>query len=658
MKCDAIKDMVGRLYLHGPGGSGKTFMLNRIIIPVYEEYLPGTTRGLAAQNSAARLIGGATFHYMAGLGRGDLLRLDKPDKKRLASMQQKWRRVLENTNVKEFLENVFGNILRQICAGDHLQLNPVLEQSLISAFGISVPGAPTYERMEADKRQNFINVDQHGYAVLRSFLGDVVLFRGSHRFKQGDPLAELLETMRVVGGRPLSEKLKAMEKQIYNPTAGHPDPRLDSNFKMVDESGKQVGLDGFFARSVFSAVNWDQVARLQQLVAFESARAANRLLYYVQAVDLVHQSEFSRDQSILRDILRVTSMASKTGNLMSFLPLHEGLKVKVTKKLLPPEIVQECPAEIVAIQFHPEERFGVPRGPAGGVVPGPKHRCWESGYVLLNHLPVSITEVASQSEATVLEALKHLPKYPRGEQLPAPCGRSEQGVFLYEKGAWEAAVGRAASRDHGPVVKKRRKYDPTLWNELREELCRRRTPRATVFNGVPTVSWNDRRSVAQGLRKVVGRHVRSWEPQVFLDFVVTCIHADTSGARLEQWSAVSVVKSTCFGFLLDAHKVWNVEVIGQTSLVRFDDDGTAVRNKRVGGGVAALQRLQQSFSAMFEEMGNKHWATDMDVMALGWELQLGFLLAGNEVMEKSDGSGAWLGRELNCCYYNGCALKL
>ena len=33
-------------------------------------------------------------------------------------------------------------------------------------------------------------------------------------------------------------------------------------------------------------------------------------------------------------------MASKTGNLISFLSLHIGLKVKITKKLLPPAIVQ------------------------------------------------------------------------------------------------------------------------------------------------------------------------------------------------------------------------------------------------------------------------------------------------------------------------------
>ena len=58
--------MVSRIFVHGPGGSGKTFMLNEVILPVYEEYLPGMSKGVAAQNSAARLIGGSTFHHMAG----------------------------------------------------------------------------------------------------------------------------------------------------------------------------------------------------------------------------------------------------------------------------------------------------------------------------------------------------------------------------------------------------------------------------------------------------------------------------------------------------------------------------------------------------------------------------------------------------------------
>ena len=55
-----------RAFFHGAGGSGKTFCMNRIVLPIYQHFLPGAARTCASQNSAARLISGSTFHSMAG----------------------------------------------------------------------------------------------------------------------------------------------------------------------------------------------------------------------------------------------------------------------------------------------------------------------------------------------------------------------------------------------------------------------------------------------------------------------------------------------------------------------------------------------------------------------------------------------------------------
>ena len=55
-----------RAFFHGAGGSGKTFCMNRVVLPVYKHFLPGAVRTCASQNSAARLISGSTFHSMAG----------------------------------------------------------------------------------------------------------------------------------------------------------------------------------------------------------------------------------------------------------------------------------------------------------------------------------------------------------------------------------------------------------------------------------------------------------------------------------------------------------------------------------------------------------------------------------------------------------------
>ena len=52
--------MIARIFLPGPGGSGKTYMLTRVILPVYQHFLSKASKGIAAQNAAARLITGAT----------------------------------------------------------------------------------------------------------------------------------------------------------------------------------------------------------------------------------------------------------------------------------------------------------------------------------------------------------------------------------------------------------------------------------------------------------------------------------------------------------------------------------------------------------------------------------------------------------------------
>ena len=109
-----------------------------------------------------------------------------------------------------------------------------------------------------------------------------------------------------------------------------------------------------------------------------------QVIYYCQAVDLVHQKEYFADKSVLRECLALTNMASKTCNLMSFCPLHIGLKVKITKKLMAPELVQECPAEVVAIHVHPQERYGVPGCPPGLPQPPAGHPCWTEGSCRLD----------------------------------------------------------------------------------------------------------------------------------------------------------------------------------------------------------------------------------------------------------------------------------
>ena len=60
---------------------------------------------------------------------------------------------LDDIEPGDFLNHIFGDVLLQIIAGDFLQLNPVLSHSLMGSFGITVPGAPTYEQMDSLQRE-------------------------------------------------------------------------------------------------------------------------------------------------------------------------------------------------------------------------------------------------------------------------------------------------------------------------------------------------------------------------------------------------------------------------------------------------------------------------------------------------------------------------
>ena len=112
------------------------------------------------------------------------------------------------------------------------------------------------------------------------------------------------------------------------------------------------------------------------------------------AVDVI--KDFADDVGhVHRRALKQPNMSSHTANLMGILPLFLGMRVKVTKKILPPEIVQEATGEVIGITFHPEERFGMP-GPLPAATlqqargPHRTHQAWSRGWVRLDRLPLNV----------------------------------------------------------------------------------------------------------------------------------------------------------------------------------------------------------------------------------------------------------------------------
>ena len=61
------------------------------------------------------------------------------------------------------------------------------------------------------------------------------------------------------------------------------------------------------------------------------------------------------------------------------LGVFAGMRVRLTKKICEPELVQEATGEIVDLAFHPEERFGNPA--SSNIRPSDNHDCWKQGWV-------------------------------------------------------------------------------------------------------------------------------------------------------------------------------------------------------------------------------------------------------------------------------------
>jgi hypothetical protein len=278
-----------RVFLHGPGGSGKTFCVTEVIMKVVEKFFgPQAVQAIAAANSAARLLRGKTMHAAGKMTRQQSLKAVqlRPGKRAKDALTLEWeaglllladeigtaappllagvsrrasygRRDLYNLNMTLVMEQPFGEMLLQVMMGDFMQLNPVASHTLLEALLPSttrVPGTP-YKTTEEDNQ---------GYKVFRRMCKNVILFTGTHRFKD-KALPQLLEIMRTPGGAPLPEALRSKIRQRIVETDD--DPRLSRDFE-------QEGQKGFFALGARAAIQWEQVARLQQLHILASARVS------------------------------------------------------------------------------------------------------------------------------------------------------------------------------------------------------------------------------------------------------------------------------------------------------------------------------------------------------------------------------------------------
>lgn len=372
-----------RLIGLGGGGCGKSWMLNQVVAPLITRFFEGDNAyvPVCATNAGARHIRGRTLHVAAGLTAKTSLKISalnltpelqrkmKETTKNIACLAideisqvsaplfhaaalrfSLARESTQKLKLEKYLQRdqSFGRCFAVLLLGDFLQLPPVPETtSLLQPVQYT-----TYEQQQAR-------------ALLQTF-DQVFQFNSSKRFT--DPhLIEILQCMRT-GGTISDSAWKALQKTVLR----QEDPRL-------------LAAGDFYE----CAYSWDIVSLGQQLRPRQSACLANEILYYIQAIDMPERP-CNRKEHL--QLLQTASL-SNTQKLMGMLPIHIGQKIRLTKKICAPELVQEREGTVVGIEF---------RSPDIGWTQEEQEKIKEIGHYVCQALPLAIYVKIDDFDTTVL----------------------------------------------------------------------------------------------------------------------------------------------------------------------------------------------------------------------------------------------------------------
>ena len=433
----------------GAGGSGKTYAYSKVLRPMFRRYFSEAGYIVGAPTHAAvRLLGpeAKTLHKWAnvspntGLDRRSLrsaknkgnpiekkiievmavlldeLSMNPPDVYhaagfRFALLRQE-RMMLD---MSRYLQEWFGRVPIGVQLGDFLQLRPTAQRSLCEwhdaqrATDTAAAASSSDEEPVADEEaaQRTSNAAELGRNLFKNSLQRVVHFTGSGRFSDcpsGQQLVQILMCMRE-GKRMPDDLWAALQARAY------------SKEQLRAQESRQRLLDAHWG-----GLAWEQVARLQHVRIGLEAKALNKIVYLVQAIDRATGSnELTREQCI--SALQIVNM-TKTHYLMGICPLYEGMAARISCILDAPLLNRELPVIVRSIKLHPNE-------------PAIEDGC---GCVVLRYQPVAVLVEIDD------------PNY-KNIQLPgemAPRGHVLLRSVACDK-AWSLQV---APKQHVPVIRK------------------------------------------------------------------------------------------------------------------------------------------------------------------------------------------------------------
>ena len=291
-----------RVFAHGAGGSGKTYVLSEVILKVYEQFLPACARRQAVQNSAARLILGETMHTRAGLKRGSNMTDEAPSKQTKQRLKQAWdgcavvfhdeigaappalyatlaARAYYGSECEEkdlppgYEQAPFGDPLLHVDAGDFAQLRPVPKgsPSLMEALLLREEDCKNSERARP-----LTPLEVRGLRIFDMVARNTIEFQGTYRFRPNDPLIQLLTIMRTPGGASVPAALR--EQILSRVQIGSHDPRSLPSYRFPSRLLGGLYSEDNFSSGMYSAANWEQVCRLQQQHAMRNARVSTGVI--------------------------------------------------------------------------------------------------------------------------------------------------------------------------------------------------------------------------------------------------------------------------------------------------------------------------------------------------------------------------------------------
>ena len=410
----SVKPM--RVFLGGPGGSGKSECVDIAGRLVKHFFAERSRQVLAASNSAARGVGGDTIHTGLFLSGQCSFRLSSKILSNEPSLacQETWAPVkalfLEEVSMispamiagisyrlcrarrpgrpwlddklHEREDHMYGGIPIVVLLGDFMQLG-AMERGMGRVSLIMDPKPSWHDECYVGRR------------IFWNGLTHVVMLRQTHRFKD-EKMPRFLSYTRNPSGQAMPDDLKAMlsDWAVNDPYGEKVQKWRDRCASGGTEKKEGEESDCLHARGKEDAklepwhvydkgIAWHAVQRLLQYRAARDAREKGQLLLYVQAVETCASQPLSHAE--YRRALQVVNM-NTTGKLLGYCPLFKGMRVRLCAKLSAQYgLVHDAAGEVMDFVLHERDQAECEQW-----VGDSNHAVYRAGYAQLKALPRAV----------------------------------------------------------------------------------------------------------------------------------------------------------------------------------------------------------------------------------------------------------------------------